>query len=75
VIYRAVDWITRLESFASLDARHPLLGGPTMCVTTIHGGLNIVAFFSCVFATDLALAEEPIPTDLTHLIQPVWNLS
>ena len=46
-----------------------------MCVTTIHGGLNIVAFFFCVFATDLALAEEPIPTDLTHLIQPVWNLS
>jgi hypothetical protein len=44
-----------------------------MCVTTIHGGLNIVAFFFCVFATDLALAEEPIPTDLTHLIQPVWN--
>jgi succinyl-diaminopimelate desuccinylase len=41
VIYRAVDWITRLESFALPDARHPLLGGPTMCVTTIHGGLNI----------------------------------
>jgi hypothetical protein len=39
VIYRAVDWITRLESFALPDARHPLLGGPTMCVTTIHGGL------------------------------------
>jgi succinyl-diaminopimelate desuccinylase len=41
VIYRTVDWITRLESFALPDARHPLLGGPTMCVTTIHGGLNI----------------------------------
>jgi succinyl-diaminopimelate desuccinylase len=41
VIYRDVDWITRLESFALPDARHPLLGGPTMCVTTIHGGLNI----------------------------------
>jgi succinyl-diaminopimelate desuccinylase len=41
VIYRAVDWIARLESFALPDARHPLLGGPTMCVTTIHGGLNI----------------------------------
>ena len=41
MIYRAVDWITRLESFALPDARHPLLGGPTMCVTTIHGGLNI----------------------------------
>ena len=41
MIYRDVDWITRLESFALPDARHPLLGGPTMCVTTIHGGLNI----------------------------------
>jgi acetylornithine deacetylase/succinyl-diaminopimelate desuccinylase-like protein len=41
VFDRAVDWITRLESFALPDARHPLLGGPTMCVTTIHGGLNI----------------------------------
>ena len=29
-IYRAVDWITRLERFALPDARHPLLGGPTM---------------------------------------------
>ena len=40
-IYRAVDWITRLQRFALPDARHPLLGGPTMCVTTINGGLNI----------------------------------
>jgi hypothetical protein len=40
VIYRAVDRITRLESFALPDARHPLLGGPTMCVTTIHAGPN-----------------------------------
>ena len=39
-IYRAVDWIAGLKRMPLPDARHPLLGGPTMCVTTIHGGLN-----------------------------------
>ena len=41
MIYRAVGWITRLESFAVPDARHPLLGADDVCVTTIHEGLNI----------------------------------
>lgn len=40
-IYRAVDWIGRLERLGLPETRHPLLGAPTMCVTTIHGGLNI----------------------------------
>ena len=40
-IYRAVDWIARLERMALPDTHHPLLGAPTMCVTTVHGGLNI----------------------------------
>jgi succinyl-diaminopimelate desuccinylase len=40
-IYRAVNWIGELEGLSLPEARHPLLGAPTMVVTTIHGGLNI----------------------------------
>lgn len=40
-IYRAVSWIGQLERLSLPQTRHPLLGAPTMCVTTIHGGLNI----------------------------------
>jgi succinyl-diaminopimelate desuccinylase len=40
-IYRAVNWIAQLESISLPDTHHSLLGRPTMCVTTIHGGLNI----------------------------------
>ena len=40
-IYRAVEWIGQLERLSLPETRHPLLGAPTMSVTTIHGGLNI----------------------------------
>jgi succinyl-diaminopimelate desuccinylase len=40
-IYRAVEWIKQLQVLELPDTPHPLLGLPTMCVTTVHGGLNI----------------------------------
>jgi succinyl-diaminopimelate desuccinylase len=40
-IYRAAGWIERLERLNVAKAEHPLLGSTTLCVTTMHGGLNI----------------------------------
>jgi succinyl-diaminopimelate desuccinylase len=39
-IYLAADWIGRLKTL-DFEQTHPLLGGTTLCVTTVHGGLNI----------------------------------
>ncbi len=40
-IYKAVDAITRLRSFDFDFPSHPHLGGPTLSVGTISGGINI----------------------------------
>jgi succinyl-diaminopimelate desuccinylase len=40
-IYRAMDWMARLRAWELPPAQHVLLGRPTMCVTTVHGGLNL----------------------------------
>lgn len=39
-IYAASDWMGSLRRL-DFPARHPLLGCTTLCVTTIHGGLNL----------------------------------
>ena len=40
-IYKAANWISRLERLEIAKDKHPLLNTTTLCVTTIHGGLNI----------------------------------
>lgn len=40
-VYKAARAIGRLESFDFNVARHPVLGGPTLNVGTVSGGLNI----------------------------------
>lgn len=40
-VYKAARAVTALEAFAFNVARHDVLGGPTLNVGTIHGGLNI----------------------------------
>jgi succinyl-diaminopimelate desuccinylase len=40
-IYKAANWISRLEQFEIAKSKHPLLNSTTLCITTIHGGLNI----------------------------------
>lgn len=40
-IYKAAEWIRRLQGFAFEAPSHPLLGASTLAVTTIAGGLNI----------------------------------
>ncbi|MFN3658047.1 MAG: M20 family metallopeptidase [Pseudolabrys sp.] len=40
-VYKAARAVTALQEFDFNVARHPVLGGPTLNVGTIHGGLNI----------------------------------
>lgn len=39
-IYKAARAISKLEAFDFNIARHPVLGGPTLNVGTVHGGIN-----------------------------------
>lgn len=40
-VYKAARAVSALEAFDFNVARHPVLGGPTLNVGAIHGGLNI----------------------------------
>jgi len=40
-IYKAARAISRLEEFDFNVARHPVMGGPTLNVGFVHGGLNV----------------------------------
>jgi succinyl-diaminopimelate desuccinylase len=39
-VYKAARAISKLEAFDFNVARHPVLGGPTLNVGTVHGGIN-----------------------------------
>ncbi len=69
-IYRAADAIAGLERLALPDGRHPLLGVPTLAVTTIHGGLNINSIpDSATFTIDLRSIPSNRHDDLRNAVR------
>jgi succinyl-diaminopimelate desuccinylase len=57
-IYKAARAVTKLEQFRFETATHPVLGGPTLNVSTIRGGLNIN---SVPDATEIGVDIRTIP--------------
>ena len=61
-IYKAARAISRLEAFRFGVAAHPVLGGPTLNVGTVHGGLNANSVPDAAeFSVDVRTIPELLP--------------
>ena len=62
--------LARLENLHFDVAAHPLLGGPTLAIGKIHGGVNInVTPDFCTAELDVRILPEQNPDQVTSLIQ------
>jgi succinyl-diaminopimelate desuccinylase len=69
-IYKAANWVSRLERLEVAKKKHPLLDSTTLCVTTIHGGLNINSVPDAVtFTIDFRSIPEQTHAELHRALQ------
>lgn len=71
-IYKAAEWIRRIEALSFEDQSHPLLGTTTASVTTVYGGQNInsvpdSAGFTVDFRTVPSHEHGDLVSEIQHL--------